>query len=348
MILTENTASGYKKIFKVSAGVIWLSSVLIGILASIPKILQLNITFSELVIDSAIAFTYSLAIWYFNIFKLPKFSNQQTSGKILTRRLLWSVLFGILLMTLLVSGHQLFFYKYKFSTMIMMYQFRGILINITIYMFLNMLYQSHRSQLIGIELERTKADNLGAQFELLKQQVNPHFLFNSLSTLNSMIDIGDPNAGDFIHKLSDFYRYTLENRKSNLISLTEELDILKAYMYLLKARFEDGISLDLDIPAALYKSLIPPFTLQLLVENCIKHNIVSLEQPLPVRLYIEDDKLLIMNKLQLKKNREPSTRLGLENINQRYLHLMDKTIEIEDNAAFFKVKLPLIHEYPNH
>lgn len=348
MILTENTASGYKKVFKVSAGVIWLSSGLIGILASIPKILQLNITFTELVIDSLTALTYSLAIWYFNIFNLPKFSNQQTGSHILTRRLLWSLLFGILLMTLLVSGHQLFFDKYKFSTMIMMYQFRGILINITIYMFLNMLYQSHRSQLIGIELERTKADNLGAQFELLKQQVNPHFLFNSLSTLNSMIDIGDTNAGDFIHKLSDFYRYTLENRKSNLIPLTEELDILNAYMYLLKARFEDGISLEIDIPQALHQSLIPPFTLQLLVENCIKHNIVSLEQPLPIQLYVEDDKLLIKNKLQLKKNPELSTQLGLENINQRYIHLLDKTIEIENNALFFKVKLPLIHEYPNH
>lgn len=347
MILTETASSGYKKVFKVSAGVIWLSSVLIGILASIPKILQLNITFTELVVDSAIAFTYSLAIWYFNIFNLPKFSNQQAPGNILTRRLLWSILFGILLMILLVSGHQLFFYKYKFSTMIMMYQFRGILINITIYMFLNMLYQSHRSQLIGIELERTKADNLGAQFELLKQQVNPHFLFNSLSTLNSMIDIGDANAGDFIHKLSDFYRYTLENRKSNLIPLTEELDILKAYMYLLKARFEDGISLEIDIPQALHQSLIPPFTLQLLVENCIKHNIVSLEQPLPIQLYIEDDKILIKNKLQLKKNPEPSTQLGLENINQRYIHLLDKTVEIENNALFFKVKLPLIYEYPN-
>lgn len=348
MILTETASSGYKKVFKVSAGVIWLSSVLIGILASIPKILQLNITFTELVIDSLTALTYSLAIWYFNIFNLPKFSNQQISKHILTRRLLWSLLFGILLMSFLVSGHQLFFDKYKFSTMIMMYQFRGILINITIYMFLNMLYQSHRSQLIGIELERTKADNLGAQFELLKQQVNPHFLFNSLSTLNSMIDIGDTNAGDFIHKLSDFYRYTLENRKSNLIPLTEELDILKAYMYLLKARFEDGISLEIDIPQALYQSLIPPFTLQLLVENCIKHNIVSLEQPLPIQLYVEDDKLLIKNKLQLKKNPEPSTQLGLENINQRYIHLMDKTIEIENNAFYFKVKLPLIHEYPNH
>jgi two-component system LytT family sensor kinase len=348
MISRENPSSGYKKVFKVSAGVIWLSSVMMGILASIPKILQLNITFTELVIDSSIAFIYSLSVWYFNIFNLPKFSHQQVNNNIFNRRLLWSLLLGVLLMTLLVSGHQLFFDKYKFSTMIMMYQFRGILINLTIYMFLNLLYQSHRSQLMGIELERTKADNLGAQFELLKQQVNPHFLFNSLSTLKSMIEIGDEHSADFTHKLSEFYRFTLENRKSDLISLEEEIAILESYMYLLKARFEDGITLNIDIQSSLYQSLIPPFTLQLLVENCIKHNIVSLEQPLGIRLYITEDNLVIANKLQLKKNPEPSTQLGLENINQRFIHLLNKKIEIDNDGVSFKVKLPLTHEYPNH
>lgn len=336
------------KVFKVSARIIWLSSLFIGVLASIPKILQLNITGVELGVDCSIAFIFSLFVSYANIKGMPAFSIQPIAPNFFNRRLTRSLLMGILLMVILVCGHQLLFPKYNFISMMMMYQFRGILINLTIYMFLHLLYQSHRSQLMGVELERTKADNLGAQFELLRQQVNPHFLFNSLSTLKSMIEIEDPQAPDFINKLSDFYRFTLENRKSDLIPLTEELDILKAYAYLLKARFEEGINLSTEIEASVYKTFIPPFTLQLLVENCIKHNIVSLEQPLFIRLYTKGNCLVIENNVQLKKNPESSTHLGLENINLRYIHLLNKKIEVENNENMFSVKLPLIYEYPNH
>lgn len=346
--MMQNIAPVNKKVFKVSARVIWLSSLFIGVLASIPKILQLNITGIELMVDASIAFTFSLFVSYANIYSMPKFSSQPIAADFFNKRLMWSLFLGIVLMTLLVFVHQVLFPHYQFQSMLMMYQFRGILINLTIYMFLHLLYQSHRSQLMGVELERTKADNLGAQFELLKQQVNPHFLFNSLSTLKSMIEIDDPQAPDFINKLSDFYRFTLENRKSDLISLEEEMEILEAYVYLLKARFEEGIHLSVDIEQSVYKSFIPPFTLQLLVENCIKHNIVSLEQPLTIRLYTANDYLVIENTLQLKKNPEYSTQLGLENINQRYLHLLKNKVEIENNATSFKVKLPLIHEYPNY
>jgi two-component system LytT family sensor kinase len=340
--------SAFVKVFKVSPVVIWLSSLFIGVLASLPKILQLHITVAELLLDSSVAFIYSLLIWYFNIFSLPKYSNKINDGSLFSNRLLRSLLTGIVLMVLLVGVHQFLLPVYNFSSILLMYQFRGILINLTIYMFLHLLYQGHRTQMIGIELERTKADNLGAQFELLKQQVNPHFLFNSLSTLKSMIELGDEQSADFINKLSDFYRFTLQNRKSDLISLTEEMDIMHAYMYLLKARFEEGISLTIDIQPTLYQTFIPPFTLQLLIENCIKHNIVSLEQPLHIRLYTTDETLVIGNRRQLKKNPEPSTQLGLENINQRYIHLLNKKIEIENDADFFKVKLPLIHEYPDN
>ena len=344
----KNLSAGYQTVFKVSPGVIWLSSLFIGVLASIPKILMINITGTELAVDASIAFTFSLFTWYANIYSLPKFSGQPASHNFLNRRMVCSLLLGIVLMVVLVLGHMLLFPRYKFQSMMLMYQFRGILINLTIYMFLNLLYQSYRSQLMGIELERTKADNLGAQFELLKQQVNPHFLFNSLSTLKSMIEIGDVHAADFTHQLSDFYRFTLEKRKSDLIPLKEELNILQAYTYLLKARFEEGINPLIDIDAQYLETYIPPFTLQLLVENCIKHNIVSLEQPLAIRLYIENACLVVENKLQLKKKPELSTELGLENINQRYLHLLNKKIEIESTTTVFKVKLPLIYERPNY
>ncbi|WP_158797536.1 sensor histidine kinase [Pedobacter sp. L105] len=344
----NNQSASYKTVFKVSPSIIWLSSLFIGMLAAIPKILLINITLTELAVDASIAFTFSLVVWYTNLYNLPKFTSQPADNSFFNRKLLFSLLIGIVVMIVLVLTHMLIFPRYKFQSMMLMYQFRGILINLTIYMFLHLLYHSYSSQLMGIELERTKADNLGAQFELLKQQVNPHFLFNSLSTLKSMIEIGDPHSADFINQLSDFYRFTLEKRKSDLISLAEELNILEAYTYLLKARFEDGIDLNITIDNNYQQSYIPPFTLQLLLENCIKHNIVSLEQPLPIRLYISGDSLVIENKLQLRKKSEFSTEMGLENINQRYIHLISKKVEIESGTTSFKVKLPIIYERPNY
>jgi two-component system LytT family sensor kinase len=230
----------------------------------------------------------------------------------------------------------------------LMFEVRGILVNVMFYMFVNLLYQSSQNQQVGIELERTKADSLGAQYELLKQQVNPHFLFNSLNTLKYMVESNDKHSVNFILKLSDFYRFTLESRKMDLITLAEELEILKAYIFLLKARFEDGIDLSIEIDKKHNRSFIPPFTLQLLIENCIKHNVVSLERPLRIRLYSDNDSLVVENRLQLKRTPEASTGMGLDNINERYAHLFNKKIEIQPNEALFTIKLPIIHENNHH
>ncbi len=348
MIFTEYVNASKRKVFNVPARIIWFSSLFMGVLASIPKILQLHIRLVELAVDASIAFLFSLSVWYFNIYSLPKYSNQHVTTRFFNWRLIRSLVLGICFMLILVSLHQLLFSYYQFQSMTMMYEFRGVLINLTIYMFLHLLYQSYNSQLMGIELERIKADNLGAQYELLKQQVNPHFLFNSLNTLKAMVEIGDPNSADFILKLSDFYRFTLENRKMDVIQLSEELEILKAYLFLLKARFEDGIHIEFDITDMHYQSFIPPFTLQLLVENCIKHNVVSLDQPLLIRLYSSGNELVIANHLQLKNIPDSSTGVGLENINLRYLHLLHKKIEIVADVTSFNVKLPIIYAYPDH
>lgn len=342
MLFQKTIYSAHKSVFFVSPKIIWFSSLFMGILASIPKILQLHVTLLELAADASIAFLFSLATWYFNIYGLPKFSSIQVTNRFFNLRLFYSIFFGLVLMLILVGIHQLLFPKYHFQSMILMYQFRGILINLTIYMFLYFLYQTSRNHQIELELERVKADHLNAQYESLKQQVNPHFLFNSLNTLKSMVEIEDKHSAEFILNLSDFYRFTLEKRKQDVIPLAEELSILHSYMFLLSARFEEGINFDDQLPESYSTSLIPPFTLQLLVENCIKHNVVSLEQPLTISLYIKQDMLCVQNNLQLKMNPDPSLKMGLENINQRYQHLTNQTIAIEENSGSFTVKLPLI------
>ncbi|MBB4802690.1 LytS/YehU family sensor histidine kinase [Flavobacterium nitrogenifigens] len=335
------------KRFQVSLKVIWGSSIALAVMASIPKLFDADSTPGDLIINSSITLLFSLFIWYYNIYSLPKFSSNKTAKSLFNWKLLLSVVLGILLMVILVIAHQELFQVSKMDAPIM-FELRGVLINLIVYMFLHLLFQNYQTQQMGVELERTKAVNLGAQYELLKQQINPHFLFNSLNTLKSMVDMNDENSSDFILKLSDFYRFTLESRKLDLIPLREEIQILDSYVYLLKARFEDGFVLENEIDEKQYESVIPPFALQLLIENCIKHNVVSLNKPLKIRLYSEKDFLVIENPIQLKRGAIVSTGVGLDNINQRFMHLVHKEIEIDKNETTFKVKIPLIYDHRNN
>lgn len=337
-----------KKTFKISHKVIWLSSFFLGILTSVPKIAEHRFNLYEALVDSTVTFLFAVLIWYYNMMTLPAYSSRDVASGFSIMRLIKGLFFGILLMFILACLQQLLLSSINFGPIMLMFEVRGILVNITFYMFLNLLYQNYQNQQVGIELERTKSDNLGAQYELLKQQVNPHFLFNSLNTLKYMVESNDKHSVEFILKLSDFYRFTLESRKHDLIRLSEELDILTAYLFLLKARFEEGIDLTVAIDKRYHQSFIPPFTLQLLVENCIKHNVVSLDKPLHIKLYTEGDFIVVENKAQPKRIPETSTGIGLENINQRYSHLLNKEIVIAKGDTHFSIKLPIIHEDYHH
>ncbi|WP_313003531.1 sensor histidine kinase [Chryseobacterium gleum] len=344
MIYAKYINTNGKKVFRIDPRIILFSSLFMGILASVPKILRIQITLGELMIDFSISFLYSLFVWYFNIYSLPKFSIQNISTSFFNKKLLISLSLGVVVMVVLVFLHHIIFPKYGFNNMILMYEFRAILINLTIYMFLYLLYQSYNSQQISLELEQIRTDNLHAQYELLKQQINPHFLFNSLNTLKSMIDIKDESSGDFVVRLADFYRFTLDNRKLDLIPLKKELAILDAYVFLLISRFEDGIEFKIDIQEELLNSYIPPFTLQLLCENCIKHNIVSLAHPLIIKLYSEDEYIIIENNFQPKNTPQESAGIGIENIRERYKHFAEKELIILQNNINFTVKLPIVNE----
>lgn len=329
------------RVFQVSGRVVWTSAVFMGVLASIPKILRLQISFNEVLADCIIAFFYSLYVWFYNLYTLPTFSNEALTTRFFGIRLLKSLLLGVFFMGLLVIINQYIFRDQLIGSMILMYQFRGVLINLTIYMFLYLLYQSYLNQVIGIELERTKTEHLEARYELLKQQVNPHFLFNSLNTLKSMVEIGDEHAADFIVKLSDFYRFSLENRQKDGVELAQEITMLDAYFFLLEARFEEGISINISLTERDLHAQVPNFTLQLLVENAVKHNIVSLDQPLQIDISSKNNFIVVRNNLQLKNKPEPSTKIGLENINQRYIHLTGLPIMVESSNDYFIVKLPI-------
>ena len=199
-----------------------------------------------------------------------------------------------------------------------------------------------------LEAEQLKRANVQAQLDTLKSQVNPHFLFNSLNTLSSIIPEDQPKAVDFVQKLSKVYRYILEIRDQEAISLEEELECLDAYCFLLKSRFGENIMIDIDIDPALYQNRIVPLTLQILLENAVKHNIISRAKPLKVEIFNEKNSLLIIrNNLQIKDQVIHSTKTGLQNIKDRYRLLSDKDVKIMVTDKYFTVSVPIIevHEY---
>jgi len=339
---TKMQARPQSRIFRVSALTIWVSSLFIGIMASIPKFLTLHIKPWDLALDGLIATLFSLFVWYLNIYTFPAYSATSAApAKFISKNLAISLLLGIPVMAALAMGYRLFPVHFDLQTLVIMWEFRGFIINLTISLFLYLFFQAHINKTISIELERTRADNLATQFELLKQQANPHFLFNSLNTLISMIEAQDKKASRFVVMLSEFYRSALDKKKQDRVSLREELTVLEAYRFLLEARFEDALVINIRIQEQDMHSLIPPFTLQLLVENCIKHNIVSLEAPLTINVYSDQSCIVVENNLQPKRSPEPSTGTGLNNINERYQTSLHAKVDIVNDGMFFRVKLPV-------
>jgi len=337
-----------KEKLKVSAAVIWSSSLTIGILSSIPQIAQQHFNLAEASVNAGITSAFALIMWYVNIYLFSYRSGRSRNKQVSYSQLINSLLIGMGVMFGLAWIQQLILSHINFGPVMLMIEVRGILINLVFYMFLQLVQQNYENQYVNMELERMKNDNLGAQYELLKQQVNPHFLFNSLNTLKAMVETGDAEAVDFILKLSNFYRYTLESRKHDLITVADEMEIVSAYLFLQQARFEGGFTFQHHLEEKVLQTLIPPFTLQLLLENCIKHNVVSLNKPLHIRLYAQADQLIIENTIRLKMGKQDSTGVGLENVQERYYHLLEKQVEITNDGNLFQVKLPLIYEYNHH
>ena len=192
------------------------------------------------------------------------------------------------------------------------------------------------------ELERFKKDNAEFQFESLRSQVNPHFLFNSLNTLSSLIYENQEKAGSFIRELSDVYRYILENRGKELLMLREELAVARSYIYLAQLRFDKNLIVRLNISSDYNTKKIAPLTLQLLIENAVKHNVISKRKPLFVDIFVEGKYLIVKNNLQKKVSKEYSSHLGLKNIQSRYAFLTEDKMEILESETEFVVKIPLI------
>jgi len=188
-------------------------------------------------------------------------------------------------------------------------------------------------------LEKEKAL---VMYENLKQHLNPHFLFNSLTSLSSLIRIDSKMAGNFLDKMSKVYRYILKNRDNEVVPLGEEIKFVQLYNDLQRTRFENALQINMNIDEEYYHRKIAPVTLQNLVENAIKHNTADADAPLVIDLYVEDDCLVVRNNLQRKNFVETSNKQGLVNMESLYRYLSNRKMIIEENERFFIVKIPLI------
>ena len=191
------------------------------------------------------------------------------------------------------------------------------------------------------------AKSANAQFESLKNQLDPHFLFNSLNVLDSLIEENPVQAQRFTNSMSKIYRYVLEQKDKELVSVEEEIDFAKTYCELLKTRFEDAVTFDFNISEEDKKGFVVPLSLQLLLENSIKHNFATSSKPLNIKIFTEKGNLIIENNLQTRELPNTSTGVGLANIVSRYNLLTERNVFVEKSETFFRVKLPILTEKLN-
>jgi len=203
------------------------------------------------------------------------------------------------------------------------------------------IYKKYKESII--EKEEVQQVSIQQEFDTLKSQVNPHFLFNCFNTLSSLISEDKDQAEIFLIELSKVYRYLLRSNEDSLSTLQDELNFIQSYYRLLEMRHGDAIRLQVEVDKKYHKYLLPSLSLQLLVENAVKHNVVSKNQPLIIDIFsMEGNRLAVNNNLQLKKIKLPSNKIGLSNIKSKYELLKQGGYEVLQDAKNFTVVLPLI------
>lgn len=191
----------------------------------------------------------------------------------------------------------------------------------------------------AFEKEKYEKESIAAKYESLKNQVNPHFLFNSLNVLTQLVYEDQDKAVKFIKQLSDIYRYVLDTREKEVVPVEDELRFLESYTFLQKIRFGDKLKIEIALNTD--DAYITPLALQMLVENAIKHNVVAEDAPLHIKVFDEGEFVCVRNNLQKKQTlQEPSAGVGLENIVRRYELLSERKVEVINNGEIFEVRLP--------
>lgn len=259
-------------------------------------------------------------------------------------RFMSGFIFNTVVVLILTLSLQFFLVKTRTSDMMKL----SILMISTLFIyeiFYGLFYSYHFYAKAQVDRMRLDRFQLELQFESLKTQISPHYLFNCLNTVSSLLFKDTFMAEQFIRRMADTFRYVIDNQKQKLVTVREEVEFLKAYYYLLQVRYEQHLSLEINIPKNVYDTLIPPMTLQLLVENAVKHNKISKEHPLLIYLSAQDNTHLVVSNSKTVSEARESFQVGLANITKRYRFFSSEKVVIRNDAKF-TVILPVIKKAP--
>ena len=301
-----------------------------------------------LVLNTGIIFIFCFISWIFNMYLISTAKISQTATGQLFR------IAASFFISIVTSFVFLYFFRSTFGedhffNLINISErrirravtlFRGSFLNAFLYFIAYVLFLSQKNQQALVENERLKHENLEARLSVLKQQLSPHFLFNSLGILSALTE--NNKARKYIQQLSNIYRYLLNSNESHLAELRSELGFIQSYLYVLQERFEDALRVTINIPDTEGGRKLPAASLQLLIENAIKHNVASAEEPLYINVYLDGGYIVVSNNINPRSTMEESNGIGLYNIAERYKLLSDKEIIIKNSGDSFTVKLPLL------
>lgn len=323
-----------------------LSACVIGLVNALNTVFRIGWWWDTFAVDFLFAFGLTLLIWWLNLKPLSRITQKLPGGPENTMH--WPIRIGMsLMLTVLVveiSEKSGWFRRgwIGFKQPFIADEMKSLVITASVMLLFSLLETTDRYYRTRLENKRLLLENSVAQFETLKQQIHPHFLFNSLNILKTLISSHDEKAEQYLIRLSEFYRALLRFNNNRQVPLSDELAALENYLYLINIRFEGKFSCHIDIPQPVRNTYIPPLSLQMLLENCIKHNILRASSPLKVEIYVEDGKIVVRNNLLPKRSVGDAGGFGLENIRRRYELLTGAPIEISDNNGYFTVRLPLI------
>ena len=301
-------------------------------------------------LTTSVTFLFLLFAWLTNSLLTNFFQNKKDT-KNLVRKALFVFLANALLLSLFIIAGIFVLNEFgddgpRNSFSLWLIAFKGGISIALIYIIQYALNSAEKAQTVSLQNEMLKTENVRSQFEILRQQVNPHFLFNSLSTLRSMVRAKDPKAEEFVLRLSEIYRQLLAKRQFDTITLKEELDFVNDYLFMLSSRFGAALKITTDVPDENLTFRLPTFSLQLLLENCIKHNVISTEKPLEIKLFASSGFVTIENHLQPKLTEVEHSGYGLANLVERYklLGFAENGVFVFSDDDVFRVRLKLLEQ----
>lgn len=329
----------------------WISLAVFAVLILLQLVMGATIKFDQnLWINFGYTMLYGYTLYFANSLVFHQLDTLFANNRFTKRRLLLGAFASFVMSMMVIFLMRVFedvvIEKQSFTTFIQNEKpanyVVAIIITFIVTLGIHAFYFYKAYQENKVKEQKVIAGTASAQFESLKNQIDPHFLFNSLNVLSSLIEENPESAQKFTTSLSKIYRYVLEQKDKELVLVQEELNFAKTYMNLLKMRFENSITFELPENFVNEEAKVVPLSLQLLLENCIKHNVVSESKPLHIKIYVSDNQLIIENNLQKKEILSDRKGVGLQNIVNRYAILTERKVWVVENENSFKVGLPIL------